>query len=26
MAEAYGPHFSVSDWLLDRAPKNLSFY
>jgi 3-hydroxyacyl-CoA dehydrogenase/enoyl-CoA hydratase/3-hydroxybutyryl-CoA epimerase len=26
MAEAYGPRFAVSDWLRDRARKNLSFY
>ena len=26
MAEAYGPRFAVSDWLRDRAQKNLSFY
>ncbi len=26
MAETYGPRFEVSDWLRDRAQKNLSFY
>jgi len=26
MAQAYGPRFAVSDWLRDRAQKNLSFY
>ena len=26
MAEAHGPRFAVSDWLRDRAQKNLSFY
>ena len=26
MAEAYGPRFTVSDWLRDRAQENLSFY
>ena len=26
MAESYGPRFEVSDWLRDRAEKELSFY
>ena len=26
MAKAYGPRFAPSDWLKDRAAKNISFY